>query len=270
MNYLSDWEKFTEIYNLNWKEYNNFVHDSISLKYYPKDKLEIRNKKAIQLMYRLKEEKVIYIPITKNACTSITNSLDLIPIRSSLSRNFKDHNVFNTFINYIDIPKEYRTGYKFFVITRNPEDRWVSGINEYLNYSLGAFKRSTLLHPHYRRDLGGFNGDEKQFLKEILCEVINNKFIFDCHTRPQLSAIHFCFKYNLDITFLKLDKNLNEKISDILKKKVIISHDNCTVDFKYKLKNYKLCHDILTKYCMQNNNFLDLFKMDYYLYNSSS
>lgn len=264
MNYLSDWEKFTEIYNLNWKEYNSFVHNSLSFKYYPKDKLEINNKKSIKLMYRLKNEKVIWIPIGKNACSSIGKSLEFVPIRSSIS------NAHNTFLNYIDIPKEYRSGYKFFVVTRNPEDRWVSGMNEYLNFTLGAFKRPTLLHPHHRRDLGGFNGDRKQFLKEILSEVIDNKFIFDCHTRPQLSSINFCFKYNLDITFLKLDKNLNEKISDIVKRKVIISHHNCTADSKFKLKNYKLCKDILTNYCVQNKNFLDLFKMDYYLYNSSS
>lgn len=278
MNYLSDWEKFTEIYNLNWEEYNNFVHNSISFQHYPTDKLEIQNKKRIQLMYRFEEEKVIWIPITKNASTSITNSLNPSPIRSSLlqrsrvyDKKISSHkDVFNTFLNYIDIPKKYRNGYKFFVITRNPEDRWVSGINEYLNACIGTSKRPSLLHPKHRRDLGGFNGDGKEFLRKILSEILDNKFIFDCHTRPQLSSINFCFAYNLDITFLKLDENLNEKVSDILKRKVTISRDNPSNKFRYKMKNYKLCHDILTKYCMHNKNFLELFKMDYYLYNSSS
>lgn len=278
MNYLTDWEKFTEIYNLDWEKYNNFVHNSISFNHYPKDKLEIQTKKSVQLMYKLEEEKVIWIPITKNASTSITNSLKPTPIRSSLLQKSKHYgeeinphkDVFNTFLNYIDIPKKYRSDYRFFVITRNPEDRWVSGLNEYLNAGLGASKRPSLLHPKYRRDLGGFNGDGKEFLKKILIDILDDKFIFDCHTRPQLSFINFCFRYNLDITFFKLDKNIDEKISDFLKRKVAIRRDNPTEKFPYKLKNYQLCHDILTKHCLHNKNFLELFKMDYYLYNSSS
>lgn len=236
-----------KIYNLDWKKYNNIVYDSISLQYFPKEEIEIQSGKLVEVLYELKEEKIIYIPIAKNASTSITKSLNCTSILTPLqSPN-------STF--YIDIPEKYRNGYKFFVITRDPKKRWISGINEFLNI--------------YNYEGVDFDGDKKGSYNKFLNELKNNKFIFDHHTRPQVSWINFCFKYNLDITFLKLDENLNKKISNLLEREVQITHDNITQEFKFKLKNYKFCHDILTKYCMQNKNFLNLYEMDFYLYDSS-
>jgi hypothetical protein len=274
MNYLTDWEKFTEIYNLDWKKYNNFAYDSVSLEYFPKEKLEINSKKSTSLLYKSEEKKIIYVPIPKNASSSIINSLKLTPIRTYFKETYEEKSEFsNVFFKHLNIPKKYRTGYKFFVITRDPKSRWVSGINEFLSIYLRTLKRPSLLNPRYKhsiRDIWGFDGDKESFRIKFLNELKNNKFIFDCHTRPQISWINFCSQYNLDITFLKLDENLNEKISNLLKKKVIISHDNVTEKYESKLKTYKFCHDILTNYCLKNKNFLDLYEMDFYLYNSSS
>jgi hypothetical protein len=240
MNYLAD------IYNLDWKKYSDLLYNSISFQYFPKENIDIKLGKIIQPLYKLEKDGVIYLPIPKNASTSIENSFDFSPIKSPLQREFPF---------YIDIPEKYINEYKFFIITRDPKERWISGINEFLN-----------IYCHEGVDFdGNIKGSRSKFLNELK----NNKFIFDFHTMPQLTFISFCFRYNIDITFLKLDQNLNEKISNILKRKVLITHDNPTQKFKFKLKNYKFCYDILTKYCMKNKNFLDLYKMDFYLYDNS-
>jgi hypothetical protein len=62
---------------------------------------------------------------------------------------------------------------------------------------------------------------------------------------------------------------LNEKISSLLKRPVTINYDNGMQEYTHKVKNYKFCYDILTRYCMKNKNFLDLHEMDFYLYNNS-
>ncbi len=236
-----------EIYNLDWKKYNTSVFNSISHQYFPKEELNPSPGMLVGPLLELEGEKIIYAPIAKNASTSITNSLNFTPIKIPLQLDCP-------FL--IDIPEKYRSGYKFFVVTRNPKERWISGINEFLTI--------------YDDQGVDFHGDGKGYYNKFLMELKNNKFIFDGHTEPQVSIMRFCFKYDLDITFLKLDENLNEKISSILKRKVIINHDNISEKFEFKLENYKFCHDILTKYCMKNKNFLDLYEMDFYLYNHSS
>jgi len=235
-----------EIYNLDWKEYNNLVYNSISFKYFPKD---IESDKGVEVLYELEKEKVVYVLITKNASTSVINSLNFVPISFIIKP-------FYSGIDSLDIPEKYRSGYKFVIITRDPKQRWISGINEFIYQYL--YERSD------------FDGDEKEFRNTFLLELKDNKFIFDFHTVPQLSCINFCFKYDLDITFLKLDNTLNDKISSIVKRQVYLSHENLTKEHNYKLKNYKFCYDALINYCIRNKNFLNLYKMDSYLYNSSS
>lgn len=273
MNYLTDWEKFTELYGLDWGKYNSFAYNSTSLQYFPEEQLRVNSKKVVKFFNKLEEEKVIYLPIPKNASTSIMNSINFTPIKTyfkeiSTSYERENKDSINTFFSYIDVPEKYRQEYKFVIVTRDPKERWISGINEILNIYLAPSVRRSLLFPRYRRDL--FNGDKELFRSKFLTELKNNKFIFDCHTKPQVSWINFCSQYNLDITFLKLDEHLDEKMSTLLKRKVEITHDNPSKKFKFKLKNYRFCHDILTNYCMKNKNFLDLYKMDFYLYNSSS
>lgn len=238
-----------EIHNLDWDEYNNLVYDSISFEYIPKQNLEIQPDQSFEVL-ELKEEKIIYIPIAKNASTSIINSLNFTPIKFSIPQNSRcciD-------LQHLDIPEKYKNEYKFFTITREPRQRWRSGINEFLN------------SPHYK---ASFDGDEKESRSKFLTELESNKFIFDFHTVPQLPWTSFCFKNNLDVTFFKLDENLSEKISSILKRDVTITHDNAMQHYTDKVKNYKFCYDLLTRYCMRNKKFLELYKMDSYLYNNS-
>jgi hypothetical protein len=236
-----------DIYNLDWEKYNTSVFNSISYQYYPKEELDLRPGMMVEPLLELEEEKIIYVSIAKNASTSIINSLNFTPIKIPLQLDCP-------FL--IDIPEKYRSGYKYFVVTRDPKERWISGINEFLN-----------IYHHQGVD---FDGDKKGSRNKFLMELKNNKFIFDGHTEPQVSRMRFCFKYDLDITFLKLDENLNEKISDILKRKITITRDNTSEKFEFKLKNYKFCQDILNEYCMKNKHFLDLYEMDFYLYNHSS
>lgn len=236
-----------DLYNLDWKKYNKLVYDSISFEYFPKEDPEFKSEICFECL-ELREEKIIYIPIGKNASTSITNSLNCAPIGFPLPPDSKFH------IEHIDIPKKYKNEYKFLIITRDPKQRWISGINEFLNNN------------RYKVD---FDGNEKGSRNKFLMELKNNKFIFDYHTMTQLSYVSFCFKQNLNLLCLKLDENLNEKISNILKKPVLISQDNSIKKYKYKLKNFKFCYDVLTRYCMQNKNFLQLHEMDFCLYNNS-
>jgi hypothetical protein len=39
--------------------------------------------------------------------------------------------------------------------------------------------------------------------------------------------------------------------------------------YKFKLENYNFCYQILNRYCMKNTSFLDLYSLDFYLYNNS-
>jgi hypothetical protein len=235
-----------QIYNLDWKEYDDLVLNSISYQYFPKEKLNYSPGRIVEPLLELEKEKIIYVPIGKNASTSIANSLNFTPVKIILQSD----NRFD-----IDIPEKYRNGYKFFIVTRDPRERWVSGINEFFN-----------IHVYEGVD---FDGDKKRSRNKFLSELKNNKFIFDGHTEPQLSVIKFCFKYDLDITLLKLDGNLNKKISNLLNREVAINYDNPIQKYKFKLKNYKFCNDILTKYCMENEHFLNLYAMDFYLYDCS-
>lgn len=234
--------------DFDWERYNNLILNSISYEYFPKEELELQPDRGFEFL-ELKDEKIIYIPISKNASTSIANSFNFTSVKIPLSgeSRFSAHN--------LDIPEKYKNGYKFFAITRDPRQRWVSGVNEFLNIY------------HYKEI--DFDGDIVGSRTKFLDELKYNKFIFDFHTIPQLSWIGFCFKNNLDITLFKLDENLSEKVSQITKKEITISNDNTINKYKYKLKNYKFCYDILTRYCMRNEKFLDLYKMDSRLYNNS-
>lgn len=230
--------------NLDWEKYNKFVYDSISFEYFPKEDLEIKSENYFEVL-ELEEEKIIYIPIGKNASTSISNSLNFTPLQFSLPPRCID-------LRYLDIPEKYKSGYKFFTIIRDPKKRWISGINEFL----------------YSPSHEGVDFEEGHHDK-FLMELKNNKFIFDFHTIPQLSWVSFCFKNNLDITFLNLDEKLDAKISNVLQRSVTISNHNKMQDYACKVKTYDFCCDIFTRYCMENKNFLNLYKMDLYLYNNS-
>lgn len=235
MNFLKDYD---------WEKYNKLVYDSISFEYFPKNELEIKSENYFELL-ELEEEKIIYIPIGKNASTSISNSLNFTPLRLPIPPRCID-------LRCLDIPEKYKTEYKFFTTIREPKKRWISGINEFL-------------YSPFHEGIDFEEGRHDKFLTELT----NNKFIFDFHTIPQLSWLSFCFKNNLDIILLNLDERLSEKISNVLQRSVTINHDNKMQDYDCKIETYNFCRDIFTRYCVENENFLKLYEMDLYLYNNS-
>lgn len=235
--------------NFDWEEYNKLVYDSMSFEYFQKESLEFQSQKFFEV-YVLEEEKIIYIPIAKNASTSIINSLNFTSVKFPIIPSSK----FCIDIKYLEIPERYKKEYKFFSVTRNPKQRWISGINEFL-YS-----------PDHEQI---YFDNDKKFSDIFLTELKNNKFIFDFHTIPQLPWVSFCFTYDLDLTLFKLDGDLSEKISSMLKRPTIINHDNKMQDYTWKVYSYDLCQDLFAKYVMNNKNFSDLYKMDFYLYNNS-
>ena len=238
-----DWKE--KIFNLEWKKYNDTVYNAVSFNYFPKEQLDIDSIDKIDVFYKSDSLKIIYVPIYKNASTSIKNSLNLEPVYIKP----KKEEIFD-----VDIPKQYRD-YKFFAIIRDPKSRWISGINEFINIY---------------QDLGvDFDGEVKGSRKKFLLELKNNKFIFDGHTRPQLSSIDFCFKYDIDLTLIRMDERMEEKISDFMNMQIKLRHDNPIEKYKFKLENYNFCYQILNRYCMKNKSFLELYEMDFYLYNNS-
>ncbi len=240
---LPEWKE--KIFNLDWKKYNDTLYNSVSFNYFPKEQLDIDLIGETDVFYKSDVFKIVYVPIYKNASTSIKNSLNFEPVYIKP----KKEKVFD-----IDIPEQYRD-YKFFTIIRDPKSRWISGINEFINIY---------------QDLGvDFDGDIKGSRKKFLLELKNNKFIFDGHTRPQLSSIDFCFKYDIDLTLIKMDERLEEKISTFIKDPIKLRHDNPIEKYKFKLENYNFCYQILNRYCMKNTSFLDLYSLDFYLYNNS-
>lgn len=235
--------------NFDWEKYNKVLYDSISLEYFRKESLEFQSERFFEV-YVLEEEKIIYIPIAKNASTSIINSLNFTSVKFPIIPSSK----FCIDIQYLEIPERYKNEYKFFTVIRNPKQRWVSGINEFL-YS-----------PDHEQIY--FDADKK-FCDKFLDELKNNKFIFDFHTIPQFPWVSFCFTYDLDLTLLKLDGDLSKKISSTLKKTLTINHDNKMQDYTWKVNSYNLCQDVFTKYVMTNKNFSHAYEMDLHLYNSS-
>jgi hypothetical protein len=66
-----------------------------------------------------------------------------------------------------------------------------------------------------------------------------------------------------------MDERLEEKISTFIKDPIKLRHDNPIEKYKFKLENYNFCYQILNRYCMKNTSFLDLYSLDFYLYNNS-
>lgn len=235
--------------NFDWEKYNKLVYDSISFEYFQRESLEFKSKRFFEV-YVLEEEKIIYIPISKNASTSIINSLNFSLIKFPIIPSSK----LCIDIKCLEISEKYKKKYKFFTVTRNPKQRWISGINEFLH---------SPDHEQIYFDI------DNRFSDKFLTELKNNKFIFDFHTIPQLTWMSFCFASNLDLTLVKMDSDLNKKISDILKKSVTINHENKMQDYDCKIKSYDLCQNVFMEYVMNNKNFSDLHEMDFYLYNNS-
>jgi len=97
------------------------------------------------------DKKIVFITINRNAGTTLREFLPKC--------GFK----------VIEKPSIDKVmNYSFFAIIRDPVDRWISGVNEYICY----------------------NGKEVSEIKQLVKdELSNNNFDFDQHTRPQYKSL---------------------------------------------------------------------------------
>jgi len=235
--------KVSDYFDFDWKKYRNLVDKTVSKKYFLDYSIGENNNQPIDSFYVSEKYKLLYIPISKNASTSIKNSLDFKPI-------YQVPKIKNKFD--LEIPEYYLKYYKIFVITRDPRSRWISGFNQILSELNFALK------------------DKKA--KEIILELKSKKFIFDGHTLPQLSFIDYCFspsKFDFELHLIKLDKNIDEKLSELCQESVKIKHNNSMIKDQLKIFNYNFCCKIYDDYCLKQKEFIDLYEQDFSIYKNS-
>ena len=190
------------------------------------------------------EQKLIYLRIDKCASSSIAEYFstrrDFIPIHEdSLSAGFPDHDI------------EKIKNFNIFTVIRNPKSRWISGLNQLISYE-------------YKRYMNKL----KIYIEQ---ELTKNKFIFDGHTLPQIhclpSKMHPSFISNLIL--IRLDKNLNQKISSLLGEEVQLKHNNRTSTDQNKKINLNFCKKMFETYCKKNPKYYQVYEFDYRLFNLS-
>lgn len=233
----------SDLYNFDWDEYRKKIDECISKKYFLDYNPINIQPVEFDAFYISKKYKILYIPISKNASTSLKNLIDFEPV-------YQLPKVQSQFD--IEIPEEYKKEYKIMVITRHPKDRWISGFNQFLS-EVGIYLDS--------RDS-----------KDILLELKSNKFIFDGHTLPQFSFIDYCFQPsldNFDINLIKMDDLFEKKLSDFIGCDIKLMKKNLMEKEYLKIKNYEFCYKIFTDFCLRQKKFLDVYSQDYLLYNCS-
>jgi len=180
-----------------------------------------------------KNLKVIFITINKCAGSSLRNYLP--------TKNFiviDNNKIDNNFI--ID---KIINEYNFYSVIRNPDDRYVSGLNEFINQS---------------------NNIKKTFIEDSLK---SNKFIFDEHLLPQYVSLKNILNFTKKINLIKLDENLSKKIHNIFSFNDYMPIVNSHKDKKES--NFDFCYEMFKKYCEKNINYYKLYEKDFKFYNLS-
>lgn len=135
--------------------------------------------------------------------------------------------------------------YQFYAIVRNPKNRYISGLNFFINY----FSK------------GSVTEKNKNQIETLLSK---EYFIFDEHTLPQSFLLSKVTKH-YNINLIKLEGDLDKKISESLDINVTIPIIN---SYKSEKTNFiEFCNEMYEKYCFNNINFTNLYKKDYNLYN---
>lgn len=227
--------------DFDWKEYKNKVDECVSKKYFL-DYMPNDDPLEFDAFYISKKYKILYIPISKNASTSLKNLIDFEPVYQTP----KSQSQFD-----LEIEGKYKKEYKIMVVTRHPKDRWISGFNQFLS------------------DVGVYLSSNP---KDILLELKNNKFIFDGHTLPQFSFIDYCFQpstVNFKINLIKMDYCFDQKLSEFIGVEVKTKKKNLMQREHLKFKNHEFCYKIFTDFCLRQQKFVDVYSQDYVLYNNS-
>lgn len=169
------------------------------------------------------DKKIVFITINKNAGTTLREFLP----------KYGFEIVEKPFIDKV-------IDYSFFAIIRDPVDRWISGVNEYICYN------------------GKEVSESKQFVKS---ELSNNNFYFDQHTRPQYKSLTMIEEYNL----IKLDDNLSGKINNVINDNVDFEVINTVYDRGVD-NHHTFCVKMFNVYCKGNDEFYKLYQKDFELY----
>lgn len=187
-----------------------------------------------------KDKKLIYLHIDKCASQSFFYSL-------IEKYNFID---MTNLDNQDQLLKDLiNQNYLFFTVVRDIKLRYISSVIEnIIRYNL-----------HYNY---------------IESELKQNKFIFDDHTAPQHCFIDMFNIPEEKIKYVKLDNNLNNKISNILNEPVELLHINNLLSNLMgkhisKIKKIEIKNQIINlfdKYCENNSEFEKLYKKDNNLY----
>ena len=79
----------------------------------------------------------------------------------------------------------------------------------------------------------------------------------------------------MDLTFisnmilLRLDKNLNQKISSLLEEDVELNYTNVTSSDQNNQTNLDFCKKMFETYCEKNPKYYQTYEFDYRLFNLS-
>jgi hypothetical protein len=231
-----------DLLNFDWEKYKKDIDICVSKKYFLDYNPSVIDE-GFDAFYVSKKHKILYIPISKNASTSLKDSLDFEPVYQVPNR----HREFD-----LQIPEEYKREYKILVIVRHPKERWISGFNQFLS------------------DVGIYLSTSDA--KDVLLELKNKKFIFDGHTLPQLRFIDYCFQpsdINFDINLIRMDHNFESKLVDFIGEDFKIKEKNLMEKEHLKIQNHEVCHKIFNDYCMRQQQFINAYKEDYNLYKNS-
>ena len=188
-----------------------------------------------------KTSKLVYMHIDKCGSTSVSSALKLH------CPNFLSLDLLKTDKDPDYLAKYFvESGHTFFAVTRNPVQRWISGLNEFMcRY--------------------------KPPIDWVIKQIENGKYIFDEHTGPQTAFLRLCLENEGKLKLIKLDGDLSTKVNLLVKnhtsdyKPFEVPHLR---DSKYFTPNFKpLCAKIYTEYVEPNNKrFCDLYESDYELY----
>ena len=169
------------------------------------------------------DKKICFITINKNAGSSIREGL-------------KCHGFNNVLVDYQYLSRYLYLlgGFKFYTFVRDPDQRYISGLSEFLFL-------------YYKK----FNED---YIEKNLKE---DKFIFDHHTIPQSDNI-------IDGTHVfKLDSNISDTISTLINESVyipLLNSSNIKINFSAQ---FDFCAKMHERYCLNNQAYMNLYQRDF-------